>query len=446
MIDRINGTENSKENLKEKIKKLLTNHIVTVVFAVLCLIGFKASGLTFSFYLNDIITRISRNAFLVLALIIPVLAGMGLNFAIVLGAMAGQAAIIAVVHWGITGWQGILLCAVIAAPLAIIFGYLTGKLLNNTKGQEMITSLILGFFANGIYQMVFLILVGSIIPMKNEELILSTGVGVRTTIDLTGKLKYGLDDIFKLSFPMFVLLFSVALAIYIIYKYYNNRYLKEFNDKKYKTIGTTSLLLIIFSIISMNANTLFQSFGNSTGFARKILLELIMINNVQVPIATGVLITLLCLFNIFISKTKIGQDFKSVGQDMHIATVSGIDSNKIRIIAIVISTVLAAWGQIIYLQNLGAFSTYGSHEQVGMFAIAALLIGGASVTKATIGQALLGTVLFHTLFIVSPLAGRNLFGDPQLGEFFRAFVAYGVIGLSLGMHAWKQQMQAKHKL
>jgi len=282
--------------------------------------------------------------------------------------------------------------------------------------------------------------------MKNEELILSTGVGVRTTIDLTGKLKYGLDDIFKLSFPMFVLLFSVALAIYIIYKYYNNRYLKEFNDKKYKTIGTTSLLLIIFSIISMNANTLFQSFGNSTGFARKILLELIMINNVQVPIATGVLITLLCLFNIFISKTKIGQDFKSVGQDMHIATVSGIDSNKIRIIAIVISTVLAAWGQIIYLQNLGAFSTYGSHEQVGMFAIAALLIGGASVTKATIGQALLGTVLFHTLFIVSPLAGRNLFGDPQLGEFFRAFVAYGVIGLSLGMHAWKQQMQAKHKL
>ncbi|WP_041721048.1 ABC transporter permease [Alkaliphilus metalliredigens] len=81
-----------------------------------------------------------------------------------------------------------------------------------------------------------------------------------------------------------------------------------------------------------------------------------------------------------------------------------------------------------------------------MFAIAALLIGGASVTKATIGQALLGTVLFHTLFIVSPLAGRNMFGDAQLGEFFRSFVAYGVIGVSLGMHAWRKQIEARRKL
>jgi len=441
MIDKIDVIEKPKRDLKDKLRDLLTDNIVTVIFAILCIIGFQASGLTFSFYLNDIITRIARNAFLILALIIPVLAGMGLNFAIVLGAMAGQASIIAVAHWGITGWQGILLCAVVATPLAIIFGYLTGQLLNKTKGQEMITSLILGFFANGIYQMVFLILVGSVIPMKNEELILSTGVGVRTTIDLTGKLKYGLDDILKLSFPMFVLLCSIGLAIYAAYNYFSKKSLKA-NNKKHTIYGVTSLILIAFSIITMNA----KSFGNASGSLRKIILELTMINNVKVPIATGFLIALLCLFTVFISKTKLGQDFKSVGQDMHIATVSGINSNRIRIIAIVISTVLAAWGQIIFLQNLGTFSTYGSHEQAGMFSIAALLIGGASVTKATIGQALLGAVLFHTLFIVSPLAGRNMFGDPQLGEFFRSFVAYGVIGISLGMHAWKQQMQAKNKL
>lgn len=448
MAEKTKAMERPKVDLKERIKDLLTNNIVTVVFVILCFIGFQASGLTFSFYLNDIITRIARNAFLVLALIIPVLAGMGLNFAVVLGAMAGQTAIIAVTHWGILGWKGILLCALIAAPLAIVLGYLTGKLLNKTKGQEMITSLILGFFANGIYQMVFLILVGSIIPMKNEELILSTGVGVRTTIDLTGKLKYGLDDIFKISFPIFLLILSSTLLIYAVYKYFNKKSFsirKDSNNIKYMIYGVISLLLIGLSIISMNGATLLQSV-NSSGFLRKVVMELTMINNVKVPIATGILIGLLCLFNMFISKTKIGQDFKTVGQDMHIATVSGIDSDRVRVIAIIISTVLAAWGQIIYLQNLGTFSTYGSHEQVGMFAIAAILIGGASVTKATISQALLGTVLFHTLFIVSPLAGRNLFGDPQLGEFFRAFVAYGVIGLSLGMHAWKQQMKSKNRL
>jgi len=37
-------------------------------------------------------------------------------------------------------------------------------------------------------------------------------------------------------------------------------------------------------------------------------------------------------------------------------------------------------------------------------------------------------------------------GSAQIGEYFRVFVAYGVIGLSLGLHAWKKQIQAKNKL
>jgi simple sugar transport system permease protein len=170
-----------------------------------------------------------------------------------------------------------------------------------------------------------------------------------------------------------------------------------------------------------------------------------LINNISVPLATVVVVGLLCVFNVFILKTKAGQDFRSVGQDMNIAKISGIPVDKIRIRAILISTVLAGWGQLIFLQNIGTLNTYGSHEQVGTFAIAALLIGGASVTKATIGQAIIGTALFHTLFIVSPQAGKNLFGNAQIGEYFRVFVAYGVIGVSLGLHAWKQLFDKKNK-
>ncbi len=47
------------------------------------------------------------------------------------------------------------LAIIISIPFAIITGYLTGKVLNKTKGREMITSMILGFFANGIYQLIF---------------------------------------------------------------------------------------------------------------------------------------------------------------------------------------------------------------------------------------------------------------------------------------------------
>ena len=77
---------------------------------------------------------------------------------------------------------------------------------------------------------------------------------------------------------------------------------------------------------------------------------------------------------------------------------------------------IAALGQIIFLQNLGNLSTYNAHENVGMFSAAALLIGGAAVSKATVGQALMGTVLFHLLFNVSPMAGKNLFGSAEIGE------------------------------
>ena len=53
-------------------------------------------------------------------------------------------------------------------------------------------------------------------------------------------------------------------------------------------------------------------------------------------------------------------------------------------------------------------------------------------------DALLGTLLFHTLFAVSPLAGKALAGDAQIGEYFRSFVAYAVITIALVLHAWQK--------
>ena len=82
---------------------------------------------------------------------------------------------------------------------------------------------------------------------------------------------------------------------------------------------------------------------------------------------------------------------------------------------------------------------------MGQFAIAALLVGGASVQKANNRQAITGIILFHTLFIVAPLAGRELFGDAVIGEYFRVFVSYGVIAMALAMHAWKKVVKKDNK-
>lgn len=406
-------------------RRFFTNNSVTILFLVIGISGLWVSGLSLPFFFDDIINRMARNSFMAMALIIPVLAGLGLNFAVVLGAMAGQTAIILVTHWGIGGLPGILLCVVLSFPLAVVLGILTGRLLNRARGKEMITTLILGFFANGIYQLVFLILVGTLIPMNNDILVLSSGVGIRTSIDLTGGLRNGLDDVFKLTLPVFALLASLGFLAASVW-----RFIRVSKDARRRTsrpgivaAGVASLAVAVWSALQLSGPSMFAF--------------------VKVPVGTYLVVALLCVFTAFFMKTKQGQDMRTVGQDRHIADVSGIHSDRVRINAMVMSTVLAAVGQIIFLQNLGNFSTYGSHENTGMFAIAALLIGGASVARATIAQALIGTALFHTIFIVSPLAGRVLFGEAQLGEFFRAFVAYGIIGISLALHSWKTSAQAR---
>ena len=75
-----------------------------------------------------------------------------------------------------------------------------------------------------------------------------------------------------------------------------------------------------------------------------------------------------------------------------------------------------------------------------MFCIAALLIGGASVERASIGNAFLGVVLFHLMFIVAPNAGAFITGDTMVGEYFRVFLSYGVITVALIMYEAKKRM------
>lgn len=344
-----------------RIKRLITSNAVPLMFAAVCLLGIYFAKMPTQFLLMETVKRLARNSFLVLSLIIPVVAGMGLNFGIVLGALAGQIALIMGTHWEWAGIGGLFFTALLATPLAILFGYFAGLILNKAKGREMITGMVMGFFSNGLYQFVFLFLVGTIIPFENPRLRISTGPGLRNTVDLK-LIKGSLDGLWE-------------------FKY-----------------GFTKVPLVTFMIIALLALVIWAFF-----------------------------------------RTKLGQDFRAIGQDRHIAGVAGINTERNRVLAIIFSTVLAAWGQIIFLQNIGTLNTYNSHEQVGTFAIAALLIGGATVSKATITQALTGTLLFHVLFVVSPMAGQTIFGSAQIGEYFRVFVAYGIIAISLALHAWQSK-------
>lgn len=156
---------------KWDIREILQKNAVTVMFVVLCIIGLICSGQTVSYVMYELFGRLSRNAFIVLALIIPIVAGMGINFAITIGAMAAQIAALWVIEWGISGLPGFLVAMLMTMPIAAFFGFLIGKLMNKMKGQEMIGGLILGYFANGLYQLLFLFIFGNLIPLKAPGLV-----------------------------------------------------------------------------------------------------------------------------------------------------------------------------------------------------------------------------------------------------------------------------------
>ena len=352
---------NNLKNKKFSVVDLIRGNSVPLMFVLICAVFIPLSGFSGSYLLNEIMTRLGRNAFLILSLLIPIMAGMGLNFGMTLGAMAGEIGLILVADWQIWGIPGLVLAAIISIPISVLLGWMCGVLLNRAKGREMITSYIISFFVNGLYQLVVLYMMGPIIPIAHNTLKLPRGYGIRNTVSLL-PMRQTVDN---------------ALAIYV--------------------------------------------------------------GGVKIPVLTLIIIALACLFILWFRKTKLGQDMRAVGQDMEVARDAGINVERTRIISMVISTVFAGFGMIIYLQNLGNFPTYSAHTNVGMFCIAALLVGGASVEKASIGNVFLGVILFHTMFIVAPSAGTKITGDSMIGEYFRVFISYAVITIALVMYETKKR-------
>ena len=354
------STKQKKTGAKSPLE-LLRNNSVPIMFILICAVCIPVSGFSPGYLINEILTRMGRNTFLILSLLIPIMAGMGLNFGMTLGAMAGQIGLIFAADWQIWGIPGMVLAVIISIPISVLLGLFCGKMLNMAKGREMITSYIIAFFMNGLYQLVVLYMMGPVIPIKHASIKLPRGYGIRNTVSLLN-MRQALDNLWA-----------------------------------------------------------------------------IRIGGVKIPVLTLLITGLLCLFIIWFRKTKLGQDMRAVGQDMEVARDAGINVERTRVISMVISTVFAGFGMIIYLQNVGNFPTYTAHTQIGMFAIAALLVGGASVDRASIGNVFLGVILFHTMFIVAPKTGAAITGDSMIGEYFRVFVSYAVITLALVMYESKKR-------
>lgn len=136
----------------------------------------------------------------------------------------------------------------------------------------------------------------------------------------------------------------------------------------------------------------------------------------------ALLATIVWIFN----KSKTGTAMKVAGSSESFATSNGVNVDKQRILGIVLSTVLAAIGIIVYSQSFGFIQLYNAPLYVALPAAASILIGGATLQKAKIIHVIIGTFLFQGLLVVA-LPVINILSEGSMAEIIRIIISNGII-------------------
>lgn len=150
----------------------------------------------------------------------------------------------------------------------------------------------------------------------------------------------------------------------------------------------------------------------------------------EVIIPTGLLLFFaFCSFLMWLfMRSKTGIAMRAAGDNPRFSTASGINVNKNRIIGTTLSTVLGAAGILIYAQSYGFIQLYEGPMFMPFVAVAAVLIGGASVKKATITHVIIGATLFLGIQVVAvPVANAFTSEWASMGEISRKIIQNGVI-------------------
>ena len=147
-------------------------------------------------------------------------------------------------------------------------------------------------------------------------------------------------------------------------------------------------------------------------------------------VPTGLLVTFFffCFIVWLFSKSRLGLMMSAAGSNPEYARASGINVDKMRILGTVLSTVLGAVGIIVYAQSFGFLQLYSAPMQMGFATVAAVLIGGATVKRARVADAIIGALLFHSVLTIAlPLSNRMLADVPALPEILRVIITNGII-------------------
>ena len=336
----------SERGIKSALGHVGIPALMIAAFWIATLVGAHFVGLSVQALLSDTLRRAGMNSVLVLAMVPAIQSGTGPNFALPIGIVCGLFAMVCAIELDLMGPAWLFASILFSIPIAVVVGYLYGKLLNAVKGSEMTIATYAGFSATALMALAWLA-----IPFKNPKMGWLLGEGLRETIQLDG-------------------------------------------------VGGAQIL---------NNFLMFR------------------IGRVAVPTGTFLVFGLLAFLIRLFFRSRTGIAISAGGINPKFAQATGIDVNRGRIWANVISTVLGAIGIIIYAQSYGFVQLYSAPLMMAFPAVAAILVGGATASRANILNVVVGVVLLQGLFTTALPVANEVFRGTDLSEIMRMMIQNGII-------------------
>ena len=210
----------------------------------------------------------------------------------------------------------------------------------------------------------------------------------------------------------------------------------EMSVTTYVGYSIISLMCIAWLLLPFQSDKLRWPLGRGLratltldGAYRHILNDFLAFDIGSFTVPTGLILFMaLCCFLMWMfSRSKTGVAMQAVGNNPRFAEATGISVNKMRIIGTTLSTMLGAVGIIVYSQSYGFMQLYTAPRQMGFIAASAILIGGASVSRAKISHVIIGAFLFQGVLTLGMPVANALVPQSTISETMRILISNGII-------------------
>ena len=148
---------------------------------------------------------------------------------------------------------------------------------------------------------------------------------------------------------------------------------------------------------------------------------------IKVPTGGLLFLGICCGMMWLFSRSRVGIAMTAAGSNPRFAEASGINVDRMRTVGTVLSTMIAAVGIVIYSQAFGYAQLYTAPRQLGFIASSAILIGGATVSKAKVSHVLIGVFLFEGVLVFGQQIANSVVAGGGLSEVMRIMISNGII-------------------